>query len=666
MFHHPLQILNERSAGISAQRTFDTVQEIIRHHRIQASPGFRDAANALARQLRDAAVETEMLVYPANFETDFWASGQFQEWSCQSATLQLLQPDGTATTLADYSEHKLSLVQRSTGTPPEGITAELVLLENGETEEEYVGLDLHGKIVFTGGDASKVHALAVEKYGALGLITDRLAVIPGLRERYDLPDTLQYTSFWWADAAQHKGFGFVLTPRAGDRLREQLRQATAPLVVQATIDARLYDGEMEVLTAFIPGTGETEEEVLLVSHLCHPQPSANDNASGGATAVEVIRTLSRLINAGTLPRPRRNIRLLMPPEFTGTYAYLATNPDRIPKTIAALNLDMVGENQDLCGGPLVAERPPDAGAGFAGDLFAAIMTALATGESQRSAGTGAYAMFKWAVSPFAGGSDHLLLADPTVGIQCPMLIQWPDKFYHTNSDTIDKVDPQMLRRSGVLAATYIYAIAAAGTSEARWLLHDLSLSYREKLPRLLATPPAHAHAGWRERQAQYLLDRYQAALQAACRLDPTTELTTLADTLYQEAASFTTAESERASAADAWLAHTAPTARPDNEWEQQAAQVVYRRRVPGPPGTHWSARALAPDEIAEEQSLFRRPGGRHMSTLALFWIDGQRTMQEVADQVEAETGRRDTEALVRYTALLAKGGLLERVETTEE
>jgi hypothetical protein len=34
-----------------------------------------------------------------------------------------------------------------------------------------------------------------------------------------------------------------------------------------------------------------------------------------------------------------------------------------------------------------------------------------------------------------------------------MITQWPDKFYHTSTDTLDKVDSTMLARVGTIAAT---------------------------------------------------------------------------------------------------------------------------------------------------------------------------------------------------------------------
>src|SRR5689334_3844560 len=213
MFHTAFRALTSPTTGFSGTRAYDVGKERIRPHRIHASPGYRAAAEACAALIREAGVETTIRSYPANFGTQFWANRLFQEWDCQGATLRLVTPEGQARTLADYSEHKLSLVQRSNGTPLGGVTAEVVLLENGETEEEYASIDVRGKIVFTGGDAARVHTLAVERHGALGLITDRIAEAPPIRERYDLQDALQYTSFWWGGLEETRGFGFVLTPR---------------------------------------------------------------------------------------------------------------------------------------------------------------------------------------------------------------------------------------------------------------------------------------------------------------------------------------------------------------------------------------------------------------------------------------------------------------------
>ena len=132
------------------------------------------------------------------------------------------------------------------------------------------------------------------------------------------------------------------------------------------IGSRLFDGELDGATALIPG--QTDEEVVVISHLCHPAPCANDNASGVGATLEMARALHTLIVHGKLPRPRRSIRFLWVAEISGTYAYLASHEDAIGRMVAGINLDMVGENQDLCGSSLLMERPAAACASYADTL----------------------------------------------------------------------------------------------------------------------------------------------------------------------------------------------------------------------------------------------------------------------------------------------------------
>jgi hypothetical protein len=43
-----------------------------------------------------------------------------------------------------------------------------------------------------------------------------------------------------------------------------------------------------------------------------------------------------------------------------------------------------------------------------------------------------------------------------------------------------------------------------------------------------------------------------------------------------------------------------------------------------------------------------------MATVANYWVDGKRTVAEIADLVELETGRRNVQLLVRHYKLLAR------------
>ncbi len=70
---------------------------------------------------------------------------------------------------------------------------------------------------------------------------------------------------------------------------------------------------------------------------------ANDNKSGSAGILEVARILHTLIDEGRIPRPKRTIRFLWGPEFSGTGPWVESNKDLMEKTLANINMDMVGE-----------------------------------------------------------------------------------------------------------------------------------------------------------------------------------------------------------------------------------------------------------------------------------------------------------------------------------
>src|SRR5207249_4936602 len=124
--------------------------------------------------------------------------------------------------------------------------------------------------------------LAVLARGAAGLLTDVRRLVPPVRERDDETSALNYTSFWWAED-ESRGWGFVVSPRVADALRERLSNGAA-LELEVEIDSRAFDTTVPLLSGRL--VGKPPSEVLLVSHLCHPRPSANDNASGAAANPE--------------------------------------------------------------------------------------------------------------------------------------------------------------------------------------------------------------------------------------------------------------------------------------------------------------------------------------------------------------------------------------------
>jgi aminopeptidase YwaD len=282
----------------SGERAKQVVSQIVNFHRIQASPGYRAAADCVKSLMSEAGLDSEILVFPAKERISFWNHSSFQESDINDAKLFLITKDGEEK-VADYSDSKFSVIQRSISTPLKGIESDLVVLEKGETEDEYKKNKVKGKVVFTSGDVGRVYSLAVDKFGAVGILSDRLMEWPPVREKIDLPDGLQYTSFWWYPKNK-KCFGFVVSPRVGMKIRALAK--TEPLKVKAYVRSNLYDGTFEVVSAKIPG--ETDEEILMTAHLCHPQPSANDNSSGVGVVVEAARVMSKLIKDGKLRKPK--------------------------------------------------------------------------------------------------------------------------------------------------------------------------------------------------------------------------------------------------------------------------------------------------------------------------------------------------------------------------
>ncbi|HVB11047.1 MAG TPA: DUF4910 domain-containing protein [Bacillota bacterium] len=629
--HQQIDDLLELVGGeFSGARALDDVRVISGHHRIQVSPMIRAACGYVAEEARRAGAPAEVVSFPANAGATYWTQRLFPEWSCEQAELSL----DSGERLCRFSEDACSLIQRSSSLPP--TEGEVVLWDPA------CGDDLRGKWALVRGDVQRALELACGRHGAIGLLTDPMNEIPGVRTRTDLYDFRQYTSFWWDGVAQPRGAGFVLTPRQGDRLRARLQQRER-VRVRGHVRAAFRDGQTEDVVSFFPG--ETEAEVWVCAHICHPKPFANDNASGAATLLELARSLAALRAASRLPRLRRGIRLIWMPEMLGTYTYLATHEaEWRGRAVCAINLDMVGERQELTRGPFVGEHPPRAQASFAGDLATAILgrlsrEAAALGSARR------YALFKHEVTPFSGGSDHQILSDPSVGIGSPMLINWPDKYYHTSADTLEKVDPEALLRAGRLAGAYALLAATAGEQEARGLAGEMAAAFPGELHATLAERGAGGAEA--ERICDFFAEREQADLRSLAVLHPDLDVEPYCADVKAAAA----AEARRQTADS--VADASASANP---WLAEAARVVCRRLISGPA----SLRSVLAAVPAEEREAWQAYAGGHRASGLLyeFWMDGRRTLAEVCEAVRLESGSADPVFAIRYARLLAAAGVV--------
>jgi hypothetical protein len=200
-----------------------------------------------------------------------------------------------------------------------------------------------------------------------------------------------------------------------------------------------------------------------MGHLDHYKPGGNDNASGTAGMVEILRNLMSLVERGIIKKPKRTIRFLWVPELHGTIAYLWENKDIGKRAIAGMNLDMIGENAADCEATFNLTYSPYSTPGYINDVMTNLLPWLE--EDGFFSPKGSRLRFNYRIKPYSGGSDHYMFCDPTFNIPTLMLGH-RNVFHHTNMDTMGTCDPTELKRIIGLAEASIIFLANISEDEA--------------------------------------------------------------------------------------------------------------------------------------------------------------------------------------------------------
>jgi aminopeptidase-like protein len=122
-------------------------------------------------------------------------------------------------------------------------------------------------------------------------------------------------------------------PNWGFCLQHWLLESLPEGEYEVCVDSTLEDGSLTYAEAFVPG--ETEDEVLVSGHVCHPA-MANDNLSGLALMTLLAREL-----AGR--KLRYSYRFLFSPGTIGPIAWLAHNEERLARVKHGLVCLCVGD-----------------------------------------------------------------------------------------------------------------------------------------------------------------------------------------------------------------------------------------------------------------------------------------------------------------------------------
>ncbi len=371
--------------------------------------------------------------------------------------------------LASYRDLAAMLASGSADTDVE---AELVWVGLG-TEEEITKADVEGKIVVTEGNLSSVYNEACNKQGALGIVA-----ISTVGADWD-PLQMSFRGIGSrrsTDEEPAPKFGFQLPRREGKFLKARLLR-NEKITVHAVVESKTENYEMQDVVCHIPGTDPNAGEIIFSAHLYegYIKQGANDNKSGSAGILEVARVLHTLIEEGKLPRPKRTIRFLWGPEFSGTGPWVKANKDIMEKTLCNINMDMVGEWLSKHQSFMCLMRTTYGNAHYINDVMENYYRFVGEGNRERIqnrsgeervpyrivAPSGADEPFYYSIETHYGASDHEVFNDWGVGVPGVMMIAWPDKWYHLSGDNADKSDPTQLKRVAIIGAAAAYTIANA-------------------------------------------------------------------------------------------------------------------------------------------------------------------------------------------------------------
>ena len=141
----------------------------------------------------------------------------------------------------------------------------------------------------------------------------------------DMPDAIPYVTSYYKER-----FGFCMTKDMYDSLPEGR--------YHMYIDSRLFDGNLTYGDILIPG--ETDDEILFSSYVCHPHMADNE-ASGPALLCHLVRYVM------SLKERKFSYRFVLQPETIGSITYISQNFEKLRKNLkAGFVLSCVGDDND--------------------------------------------------------------------------------------------------------------------------------------------------------------------------------------------------------------------------------------------------------------------------------------------------------------------------------
>src|SRR5947199_2464502 len=142
--------INALAAEINGLIAKDTVAELARNHRVQASSGYAHAAQFIAAKAKEYGLEqVQVEHFSADGKQTYYTLKSTPGWEATSASLWETEPRRAK--VADYDEMRVALADYSKRAD---LTATLVDVGSGTAAKDYDGKGGKGRIVLAGGNVA--------------------------------------------------------------------------------------------------------------------------------------------------------------------------------------------------------------------------------------------------------------------------------------------------------------------------------------------------------------------------------------------------------------------------------------------------------------------------------------------------------------------------------
>lgn len=641
--------LANQLSGETAKRNLEA---IARFHRQRGSKGFHEAAELVAERLRAYDLsDVAILQFPADGKVFYGTQRSRPAWDVDLAELSELSGSAQVR-LANYDAEPVVVAEDSESAD---VTADLIYVGDGTRESDYAGKDVKGKLVLVGAQPGAVQDLAVGKFGAAGIIS--YAQNQPTAWSGENQDAIRWGHL--ETFSPNKTFAFMVSLKTAHNFQRRLADGEK-IVLHAVVKAGQHPGNYQVVTATIPGSDPKlkDDEIAFSCHLDHQRPGANDNASGCSAILEAARTLQKLISEKQLAPPARTIRFIFPPEIEGTMALLNGKPEFAKRIHAVIHMDMVG------GGPETkavfhVTRSPMSLPSFVHDVAWAFAEWLneqsyqfaATGRADYPivAPEGGKEPLRAEYSAFTMGSDHEVYQDSSFAIPAIYFNDWPDRFIHTNFDSIAHIDPTKLKRAAFIGAASGYFLAKMAGQDYATLLDTIKANQYERTGQALrkasqlTDDESKKLLGEFARSEQRLAMSIDSIVPVSIRGDETRAPLPARDKRLQEMLK-----------------------QPDSV----AGKPLWKRK-PSPKGPltvfgydyfadHAKSAGITTPKLLGYQGLWG--SGEEYAYEVLNFADGNRNAWQIRDAVSAEYGPIPAELVLEYLQALEKIGLVERLK----